>query len=50
MYSTRAFLQEMLVLFGIAVLVFIVRRKEILNENANEVLTQLILYIHNVFG
>ncbi|MED3572229.1 AEC family transporter [Cytobacillus praedii] len=45
MSSAGAFLQEMLVLYGIAFLGFIVRKKNILNENTNDVLTQLILYI-----
>ncbi|WP_313799747.1 AEC family transporter [Cytobacillus sp.] len=45
MSSAGAFLQEMLVLYGIAFLGFIVRKKNILNEHANDVLTQFILYI-----
>lgn len=45
MSSVGAFVQEMLVLYGIALLGFIVRKKGILNENANDVLTQLILNI-----
>ncbi|MFE8695917.1 AEC family transporter [Cytobacillus sp. FJAT-53684] len=45
MSSAGAFLQEILVLYGIALLGFIVRKKGILKENANDVLTQLILYI-----
>lgn len=45
MSSAGAFLQEMLGLYGIAFLGFIVRKKNILNEHANDVLTQLILYI-----
>ncbi|AXI08783.1 auxin efflux carrier [Oceanobacillus zhaokaii] len=40
-----AFLQEMFMMYGIASLGFIVRKTGILNENANDVLTQLILYI-----
>ncbi|MDQ6597623.1 AEC family transporter [Bacillus salipaludis] len=45
MNSVEAFIQEMLVLYGMAILGFIVRKKGILNENANNVLTQLILNI-----
>ncbi|USK86996.1 hypothetical protein [Peribacillus asahii] len=45
MYSTGEFVQEMLVLYSIAILGFIVGKTEILNENTNDVLTQLILYI-----
>ncbi|WP_164669468.1 AEC family transporter [Virgibacillus doumboii] len=45
MESAGTFLQEMLVLYGIALLGFVVRKKGILNENTNDVLTQLILYI-----
>ncbi|USK72105.1 AEC family transporter [Peribacillus asahii] len=45
MYSTGEFVQEMLVLYSIAILGFIVRKTGILNENTNDVLTQLILYI-----
>ncbi len=45
MESAGAFLQEMFVLYGIAMLGFVVRKIGILNENANDVLTQLILYI-----
>lgn len=39
------FLQEMASLYGIALLGFIIRRSGVLNEHANDVLTQLILYI-----
>ena len=45
MYSTGEFVQEMLVLYSIAILGFIVRKIGILNENTNDVLTQLVLYI-----
>lgn len=45
MESLGAFMQEMLILYGIAILGFIVRKIGVLNENANDVLTQLILYI-----
>lgn len=45
MNSVEAFIQEMLVLYRMAILGFIVRKKGILNENANNVLTQLILNI-----
>ncbi|MBU8789195.1 AEC family transporter [Oceanobacillus caeni] len=45
MESLSAFMQEMLVLYGVAILGFIVRKIGVLNENANDVLTQLILYI-----
>jgi malate permease and related proteins len=45
MDSAGAFTQEMLVLYCIALLGFIVRKTGILNENANDVLTQLLLYI-----
>lgn len=45
MNSAGAFFQEMLVLYAIAVLGFFVRKKRILNENAIEVLTQLLLCI-----
>lgn len=40
-----AFLQKMLVLYGIALLGFVVKKRGTLNENANDVLTQLLLYI-----
>ncbi|NEU32203.1 AEC family transporter [bacterium LRH843] len=43
--DSGVFLQEMLMLYGIAILGFIVRKRGILNEHANDVLTQLILYI-----
>ncbi len=43
--SLSAFMQEMLVLYGIAILGFVVRKMGVLNEKANDVLTQLILYI-----
>ncbi|AIM17205.1 hypothetical protein HW35_13910 [Bacillus sp. X1(2014)] len=45
MDTTGEFLQEMVSLYGMALLGFIARKSEILNENANDVLTQLILYI-----
>lgn len=45
MDSAGAFLQEMLILYGIAILGYIVRKKGILNDNANDVLTQLILTV-----
>ncbi|WP_106498372.1 AEC family transporter [Lentibacillus sp. Marseille-P4043] len=45
MGSASAFFQEMLVLYGIALLGFVVRKIGVLKENANDVLTQLILYI-----
>lgn len=45
MDSTGGFLQEMLTLYGIAILGYFSRKSGILNENANDVLTQLILYI-----
>lgn len=45
MESAAAFFQEMLVLYSIALLGFFVRKRGILNENAIEVLTQLILTI-----
>lgn len=45
MSSAEAFLQEMFVLYGIAILGFIVRKKGILNDSADDVLTKLILYI-----
>ncbi|KGR91325.1 hypothetical protein CD30_06795 [Ureibacillus massiliensis 4400831 = CIP 108448 = CCUG 49529] len=45
MGSISLLLQELLMLYGIAILGFIARRRGILNENANNVLTQLILYI-----
>lgn len=45
MDSAGAFLQEMLILYGMAILGYIVRKKGILNENANDVLTQLILTV-----
>lgn len=45
MDATGAFLQEMLGLYGIALLGFIIRKTGVLNESANDVLTQLILYI-----
>ncbi|RDW15992.1 AEC family transporter [Oceanobacillus chungangensis] len=40
-----AFLQEMLMLYGIASVGFIARKIGVLNKDANDVLTQLILYI-----
>lgn len=40
-----AFLQKMFVLYGIALLGFVVKKRGTLNENANDVLTQLLLYI-----
>ncbi|MBY0149339.1 AEC family transporter [Neobacillus niacini] len=45
MDSTGVFLQEMLMLYGIAVVGFFARKSGILKENANDVFTQLILYI-----
>lgn len=39
------FMQEMFVLYAIALLGFFIRKKGILNENANDVITRLILYI-----
>ncbi|MCJ8008564.1 AEC family transporter [Lederbergia wuyishanensis] len=45
MNSGGSFIQEMLVLYLIALLGFIVRKRGILNEHADEVLTQLVLYI-----
>lgn len=45
MFSAGLFLQEMLLLYCIGLLGFIARKQSILNENANEVLTHLILYI-----
>lgn len=45
MSSAGTLLQEMLVLYGIAFLGFIVRKKNILNEHTNEVLSQLVLFI-----
>jgi len=45
MESTGVFLQEMLMLYGISVLGFFARKSGILNEHANDVLTQLILFI-----
>lgn len=45
MDSIVSFSQEMITLYGIAILGFIVRKRGVLNENANGVLTQLILYV-----
>ena len=45
MNSAWAFSQGMLTLYGIAFLGFIIKKTGILNENANDVLTQLILYV-----
>jgi malate permease and related proteins len=45
MYSSGLFLQEMFVMYGIALLGFIARKKGVLNDHANDVLTQLILNI-----
>lgn len=45
MYSAAAFFQEMLVLYGMAILGFFVRKKGVLNENACDVITQLVLNI-----
>jgi malate permease and related proteins len=45
MYSSGVFLQEIIVLYGIALLGFIARKFGILNDHANNVLTQLILNI-----
>ncbi|MBP2257599.1 AEC family transporter [Virgibacillus alimentarius] len=39
------FLQEMIMLYCIGILGFVVRKKDILNRHTNDVLTQLILYI-----
>ncbi|GAA0599235.1 AEC family transporter [Virgibacillus siamensis] len=43
--TTGSFLTEMLMLYSIALLGFTARKTAVLNENTNEVLTQLILYI-----
>jgi malate permease and related proteins len=45
MSSFWTFMQEMLVLYGMAGVGFIVRKTGILNEHANQVLTQLILFV-----
>lgn len=45
MNGTNVFLQEMIVLYSIALLGFVTRKSGILNEHANDVMTQLILYI-----
>lgn len=45
MDSAGTFIEEMLVLYAIALLGFIARKKGVLNSNTNDVLTQLILYI-----
>jgi malate permease and related proteins len=45
MYASGVFLQEIIVLYGIALLGFIARKIGILNDHANNVLTQLILNI-----
>ena len=45
MEATAVFLQEMFVLYGIALLGWTARKLGILNEHANDVLTPLILYI-----
>nr|WP_077324748.1 AEC family transporter [Virgibacillus siamensis] len=45
MESAVVFLQEMLMLYGITALGFITRKSGILDKHANDVLTQLILYI-----
>ncbi|MCR2822204.1 AEC family transporter [Lederbergia panacisoli] len=45
MGSANSFIQEMLVLYAIALLGFVARKRGILNEHADEVLTQLVLYI-----
>ncbi|NWQ40270.1 AEC family transporter [Bacillus sp. EB106-08-02-XG196] len=45
MHSSGLFLQEMFVLYGIALLGFIARKKGILIDHANDVLTQLILNV-----
>ncbi|WP_100012825.1 AEC family transporter [Lentibacillus sediminis] len=45
MLSAGAFLQEMLYLYSLALVGFLVRKNGVLNENTNQVLTQLILYI-----
>ncbi|RDW18266.1 auxin efflux carrier [Oceanobacillus arenosus] len=43
--AVEAFIQEMLMLYGTVLLGFTARKIGILNENATDVLTQLILYI-----
>lgn len=45
MQSVDVFFEEMLVLYSIALLGFLVKKFRILNEHTNDVLTQLILYI-----
>ena len=45
MSSVLSFSLEMLTLYGIALLGFILRKTGILNNHSNEVLTQLILYV-----
>src|SRR5690606_30548162 len=45
MNTDGSFIREMLVLYMIALLGFITRKRGILNEYADEVLTQLVLYI-----
>ncbi|HLS07528.1 AEC family transporter [Lentibacillus sp.] len=45
MDSAWAFLQEMVHLYMIALIGFMVRKKGVLNQNTNHVLTQLILYV-----
>lgn len=42
---TGTFIQEMLVLYGVAFIGFIARKKDVLNKYADQVLTQLVLYI-----
>lgn len=45
MDSAGVFLRELLVFYGIRLLGFVARKSGVLNKNANEVLTQLVLYI-----
>src|SRR5690625_930449 len=45
MFTDGVFLYEMLTLYIVGIVGFIVRRKGVLNENANDVLTQLLLFI-----
>ena len=45
MEAMAVFLQEMFILYGIALLGWTARKLGILNEHANDVLTPLILYI-----
>jgi malate permease and related proteins len=45
MESTGAFLQEIMVLYAMAILGFTIRKIGILNKNSHDVLTQLILHV-----